>query len=273
MLRTIRTELNQAAKTIGGSHVTMLAPVYLCACDLHADTLNDAGEMLLQTLEQDSIFDPLQDAFVLLSITGEEHVSENEVRRIGFTDRFGQYRHSLSGWLRYLSADMHITTGVILIRAEHFSMIEQNPEWWNIQLQCMESHKNAFVFVIASAPRSLSALYDTVSPRCHCSTIETLSVSPESYAEIFSAAIKPYQLTLTPDAKACIVKTVSECSEPVSIMQIVQWARSTAWRYLTGGGADGKQAGVLSAESVSADAFREKNSLSAVSKEKQRIGY
>lgn len=271
MLRTIREELSRAAAFIGGKQVTALAPIYLCASDLYTDTLNDAGELLLHALEEDGVFDPLQDACVLLSVTAEEHISDNEMRRIGLTDRFGQYRHSLSGWLKYLSTEMHITTGVILIRAEQLAFIRNNPDWWSIQLQSMESHKNAFVFVIAAAPKNLSELYDTVSPRCHAQVIEVQPVSPESFADIFASALAPYHLTLAEDGRACIVKAITECSNPVSILQIVRWARSTAWRVLTAGA--GAAGGSLTAEQLETDEFLAQNHLSAAPQDKQRIGY
>ena len=271
MLHTISDELARAAASVGTEQVTSLAPIYLCGCDLHADTLNDAGEMLLHTLEEDGIFDPLQDACVLLSITAEEHVSENEMRRIGLTDRFGQYRHSLSGWLRYLSADLHITTGAILIRAESLSVLRSDPEWWNIQMQCMESRKHAFVFVILCSPAHLPALHGTVSPRCHCRIAEAQTVSPEAYADIFASAVEPYRLTLSPEARAQITETVRACSGTVSIMQTVQWARTAAWEYMTA--EHTAHDGILRAEDIGADAFREKHSLSAASGDERRIGY
>jgi len=271
MLQMIRDEIARAAASVGTEQVTPLAPIYLCGCDLHADTLNDAGEMLLHALEQDGVFDPLQDACVLLSITAEEHVSENEMRRIGLSDRFGQYRHSLSGWLRYLSADLHITTGVILIRAESLKVLRADPDWWNIQMQCMESRKNAFVFVLLCSPEHLPALHETVSPRCHCRIAETQAVSPEAYADIFAAAVEPYHLTLSPDARKQITETVRSCIGAVSIMQTVQWARTAAWDYTTA--ADPQHDGILRAEDLGADAFRQKNSLSAAAKDERRIGY
>lgn len=271
MLRMIHNELCRAAKTVGNGQAAALAPIYLCACDLHADTLNDAGEMLLHSLEQDDIFDPLQDASVLLTVTAEEHVSENEMRRIGFSDRFGQYRHSVSGWLKYLSATLHITTGILLIRAESLSAIRSNPDWWNIQLQCMESHKNSFIFIIMCSPKNLSALEEIVSLRCQCRTVETQSVSPEAYADIFASAVQPYHLTLSPEAHALVTNTVKECSESVSILQIIQWARTAAWQYLTG--TDAPENGTLNAADLDADAFKQKNSLSAAPRKAQRIGY
>ena len=272
MLRTVREELSKAAAFVGSEQVTSLAPIYLCASDLYTDTLNDAGELLLHALEEDGVFDPLQDACILLTVTAEEHISENEMRRIGLTDRFGQYRHSLSGWLKYLSTEMHITTGVILIRAEHLAFVKNNPDWWNIQLQTMESHKNAFVFVIASTPKNLTELNDTVSPRCHAQIIEAQPVSPESFADIFASTLTPYHLTLADDARKRILNAITECSSPVSILQVVHWARSTAWQVLTSK-AELTANGVLSAEQIDPDAFLAQNLLSAAPLDKQRIGY
>ncbi len=233
MLKTITSELKNAAKKLNSEKVIKASPIYLLPQKNSSnEPIRYSLEQLMIELDKHGIISEKDSAFIYLNA---EHGSADIVNSVqpGLYDDSGKFKRTLEQWLGNIVQKYHVNQGIVLISFSEVKDILSDEIWSDQLFRHIRCFKNRFLFFFSFDESDLKDVKAWAGKSFFCETIELEEPGDDDYIDSVVMSLNQYGFTVNVKAVEKFSRILKRHRSDIDYSVLDIWQKQIAWSAIT----------------------------------------